>query len=69
MYEAEGHHVKLLSEHFDRIHTILLQYAGFLTLALSPPTTYAAFLPSLRDLVCKYHISGEVGGQRPHRIP
>lgn len=62
VFEAEGRHVKLLSEHFDRLHSLLLQFADFLQLALSPATAYAAFLPPLPDLVNRYHMAIEVEG-------
>ncbi|GJP77194.1 hypothetical protein CLOP_g7622 [Closterium sp. NIES-67] len=59
VFEAEGSHIKLLSEHLDRCHLILLQYAQFLTAALSPPTAYAAFMPTLHALSQRFHVPPE----------
>ncbi|CAI5989953.1 unnamed protein product, partial [Closterium sp. NIES-65] len=59
VFEAEGSHIKLLSEHFDRCHLIMLQYAQFLSAALSPPTSYAAFMPTLHTLSQRFHMPPE----------
>ena len=49
----------MVSEQFDRCHGILLQYVEFLSNAVTP-TAYAQLIPSLQDLVHKYHIEPEV---------
>jgi hypothetical protein len=49
----------MVSEQFDRCHGILLQYAEFLSSALTP-ATYVQLIPPLEDLIYKYHIEPEV---------
>lgn len=53
-------HIKMVSEQFDRCHGILLQYVDFLCSSISPSTAYAQLMPSLDDLVHKYHLDPEV---------
>ncbi|XP_073103404.1 THO complex subunit 2 isoform X2 [Elaeis guineensis] len=57
---AEAPHIKMVSEQFDRCHGTLLQYVEFLLSAVAPSTTYAQLIPSLDDLVHKYHLDPEV---------
>ncbi|KAL2653101.1 hypothetical protein R1flu_021229 [Riccia fluitans] len=57
---ANAPHIKMVSEQFDRCHGTLLQYVEFLTSAVSPVSAYAQLIPSLDDLVHKYHIEPEV---------
>ncbi|CAM0909455.1 unnamed protein product [Alopecurus aequalis] len=56
---ADATYIKMVSEQFDRCHGILLQYAEFLSSALTP-ATYVQLIPPLEDLVYKYHIEPEV---------
>ncbi|KAL6613932.1 hypothetical protein ACP70R_036202 [Stipagrostis hirtigluma subsp. patula] len=56
---ADATYIKMVSEQFDRCHGILLQYVEFLSSAVTP-ATYAQLIPSLEDLVHKYHIEPEV---------
>lgn len=57
---AEASYIKVVSEQFDRCHGTLLQYVEFLTSAVTPLTAYAQLIPSLEDLVQKFHIEPEV---------
>ncbi|KAL3684910.1 hypothetical protein R1sor_002932 [Riccia sorocarpa] len=57
---ANAPHIKMVSEQFDRCHGTLLQYVEFLTSAVSPVSAYAQLIPTLDDLVHKYHIEPEV---------
>lgn len=57
---ADAPHIKIVSEQFDRCHGALLQYVDFLSSALSPAVTYAQMVPTLDDLVHKYHLEAEV---------
>lgn len=57
---ADGSYVKMVSEQFDRCHGTLLQYVEFLSNALSPASTYAQLIPTLSDLIHKYHLEPEV---------
>ncbi|KAG8078866.1 hypothetical protein GUJ93_ZPchr0007g6205 [Zizania palustris] len=56
---ADATYIKMVSEHFDRCHGILLQYVEFLSSAVTP-TTYIQLIPSLEDLIHKYHIEPDV---------
>ncbi|MCO5571108.1 hypothetical protein L7F22_024840 [Adiantum nelumboides] len=58
--DADAPHIKMVSEQFDRCHGTLLQYVEFLTNAVTPATAYAQLIPSLDDLLHKYHIEPEV---------
>lgn len=57
---ADGPHIKMVSEQFDRCHGTLLQYVEFLYSAVTPATAYAQLIPSLDDLIHKYHLDPEV---------
>ncbi|ONK75341.1 uncharacterized protein A4U43_C03F15830 [Asparagus officinalis] len=57
---ADVPHIKMVSEQFDRCHGTLLQYVDFLGSSVSPSTAYAQLIPSLEDLVHKYHLDPEV---------
>ncbi|KAJ7559201.1 hypothetical protein O6H91_04G074300 [Diphasiastrum complanatum] len=57
---ADAPYIKMVSEQYDRCHGTLLQYVEFLMIAVSPVTAYAQLLPSLEDLIMKYHIEPEV---------
>ncbi|CAM6089899.1 unnamed protein product [Calypogeia fissa] len=57
---ADAPYIKLVSEQFDRCHGTLLQYVEFLNSSVSPVSAYAQLIPSLEDLVHKYHIEPEV---------
>jgi hypothetical protein len=57
---ANAPHIKMVSEQFDRCHGTLLQYVEFLNSSVSPVSAYAQLIPSLGDLVHKYHIEPEV---------
>lgn len=50
----------MVSEQFDRCHGTLLQYVEFLVSAITPLPAYAQLIPSLEDLVQKYHLEVEV---------
>ncbi|CAA6659375.1 unnamed protein product [Spirodela intermedia] len=56
---ADAPHIKMVSEQFDRCHGTLLQYVDFLSGAVTPGA-YAQMIPSLSDLVHKYHLDPEV---------
>ncbi|VAH83532.1 unnamed protein product [Triticum turgidum subsp. durum] len=56
---ADATYIKMVSEQFDRCHGILLQYAEFLSSAVTP-STYVQLVPPLEDLVYKYHIEPDV---------
>ncbi|XP_074582550.1 THO complex subunit 2 [Curcuma longa] len=56
---ADASYIKMVSEQFDRCHGTLLQYVDFLCNALAP-ATYAQLIPSLDELVQKYHLDPEV---------
>lgn len=58
--KAEASYIKVVSEQFDRCHGTLLQYVEFLLSAISPLPAYAQLIPSLEDLVQKYHLETEV---------
>ena len=51
----------MVSEQFDRCHGTLLQFVEFLCSAVTPASAYAQLIPSLDDLVHKYHLDPEVG--------
>ncbi|KAG0583882.1 hypothetical protein KC19_3G168800 [Ceratodon purpureus] len=57
---AEASYIKVVSEQFDRCHGTFLQYVEFLLSAISPLAAYAQLIPSLQDLVQKYHLEVEV---------
>ncbi|KAG0493290.1 hypothetical protein HPP92_004284 [Vanilla planifolia] len=57
---ADAPYIKMVSEQFDRCHGTLLQYVEFLLCAITPTSTYAQLVPSLNDLVHKYHLDPEV---------
>jgi THO complex subunit 2 len=57
---ANAPYIKMVSEQFDRCHGQLLQYVEFLTSAVSPVLAYAQLIPSLDDLIHKYHLEPEV---------
>ncbi|KAK9115903.1 hypothetical protein Sjap_014850 [Stephania japonica] len=57
---ADAPYIKMLSEQFDRCHGTLLQYVEFLYSAVTPAASYAQLIPSLGDLVHKYHLDPEV---------
>lgn len=57
---AEASYIKVVSEQFDRCHGTLLQYVEFLLSAITPLPAYAQLIPSLEDLVQKYHLEAEV---------
>ncbi|KAL8142098.1 hypothetical protein V2J09_015130 [Rumex salicifolius] len=57
---ADAPYIKMVSEQYDRCHGILLQYVEFLCSAVNPATAYAQLIPSLDDLVQKYHLEPEV---------
>ncbi|XP_024388621.1 THO complex subunit 2 isoform X2 [Physcomitrium patens] len=57
---AEASYIKVVSEQFDRCHGTLLQYVEFLLSAVTPLYAYAQLIPSLEDLVQKYHLEAEV---------
>ncbi|CAN8291333.1 unnamed protein product [Cochlearia groenlandica] len=57
---ADAPYIKMVTEQFDRCHGILLQYVDFLSSAVSPATAYARLVPSLDELVHKYHLEPEV---------
>lgn len=57
---ADAPYIKMVSEQYDRCHGILLQYVEFLCSAVNPTTAYAQLIPSLDDLVHKYHLEPEV---------
>ncbi|XP_031492162.1 THO complex subunit 2 isoform X2 [Nymphaea colorata] len=57
---ADAQYIKMLSEQFDRCHGSLLQYVEFLSSAVTPSTAYAQLIPTLDDLVHKYHLDPEV---------
>lgn len=57
---ANAPYIKMVSEQFDRCHGTLLQYVEFLNGSVSPVSAYAQLIPSLEDLVHKYHIEPEV---------
>ena len=57
---AEASYIKVVSEQFDRCHGTFLQYVEFLLSAISPLPAYAQLIPSLQDLVQKYHLEVEV---------
>ncbi|KAK3166323.1 hypothetical protein QOZ80_1AG0044350 [Eleusine coracana subsp. coracana] len=56
---ADATYIKMVSEQFDRCHGILLQYVEFLSSTITP-NSYAQLIPTLQDLVHKYHIEPEV---------
>ncbi|KAJ3678301.1 hypothetical protein LUZ60_002104 [Juncus effusus] len=56
----EAPYIKMVSEQFDRAHGMLLQYVDFLSSAVSPVSSYSQLVPSLHDLVQKYHLEPEV---------
>ncbi|XP_042385261.1 THO complex subunit 2-like isoform X1 [Zingiber officinale] len=56
---ADASYIKMVSEQFDRCHGTLLQYVDFLCNALAP-AAYAQLIPSLDELVQKYHLDPEV---------
>lgn len=56
---ADASYIKMVSEQFDRCHGTLLQYVDFLCNALAP-AAYAQLVPSLDELVQKYHLDPEV---------
>ncbi|KQK15793.1 THO complex subunit 2 isoform X2 [Brachypodium distachyon] len=56
---ADATYIKMVSEQFDRCHGILLQYAEFLSSAVTP-AIYIQLIPPLEDLVYKYHIEPDV---------
>ncbi|KAG8054210.1 hypothetical protein GUJ93_ZPchr0001g32724 [Zizania palustris] len=56
---ADATYIKMVSEHFDRCHGILLQYVEFLSSAVAP-TSYVQLIPPLEDLIHKYHIEPDV---------
>ncbi|XP_078167250.1 THO2 isoform X2 [Carex rostrata] len=58
--KADAPYIKMVSEQFDRCHGTLLQYVDFLSSAISPVMAYAQFIPSLNELVHKYHLEPEV---------
>ncbi|KAJ6816641.1 THO complex subunit 2 [Iris pallida] len=58
--KADAPYIKMVSEQYDRCHGTLLQYVEFLSSAISPSTKYAQLIPSLDDLVHKYHLDPEV---------
>ncbi|KAJ4960752.1 hypothetical protein NE237_020662 [Protea cynaroides] len=57
---ADAPYIKMVSEQFDRCHGTLLQYVEFLCSAITPGINYAQLIPSLDDLVHKYHLEPEV---------
>jgi len=57
---AEASYIKVVSEQFDRCHGTFLQYVEFLLSAVTPVPAYAQLIPSLEDLVQKYHLEAEV---------
>lgn len=57
---ADAPYIKMVSEQFDRCHGTLLQYVEFLSSAVTPSTLYAQLIPSLDELLHKYHIEPEV---------
>ncbi|XP_043721403.1 THO complex subunit 2 [Telopea speciosissima] len=57
---ADAPYIKMVSEQFDRCHGTLLQYVEFLYSAITPAINYAQLIPSLDDLVHKYHLEPEV---------
>ncbi|PON53679.1 THO complex [Trema orientale] len=57
---ADAPYIKMVSEQFDRCHGTLLQYVDFLCSSVTPASTYAQLIPSLDDLVHKYHLDPEV---------
>ena len=57
---AEASYIKVVSEQFDRCHGTLLQYVEFLSSAVTPLSAYGQLIPSLEDLVQKYHLEPEV---------
>lgn len=57
---ADVPYIKMVSEQFDRCQGTLLQYVDFLCSAISPSSAYAQLLPSLDDLIHKYHLDPEV---------
>eukprot|EP00850_Spirogloea_muscicola_P022111 SM000277S10346 [mRNA] locus=s277:6832:17596:- [translate_table: standard] len=73
---SDAPHIKMVSEQYDRCHSILLQYLEFLVTYVTPPAAYAQLVPSLADLLHKYHLEPEVAMTvyrpvlrqlRPHR--
>ncbi|KAM5566947.1 THO complex subunit 2 [Rosa sericea] len=58
--DADAPYIKMVSEQFDRCHGVLLQYVEFLCSAMPSASTYAQLIPSLDDLVHKYHLDPEV---------
>lgn len=50
----------MVSEQFDRCHGTLLQYVEFLCSAVTPASSYALLIPTLDELVHKYHLDPEV---------
>ncbi|KAM1011881.1 hypothetical protein ACFX2C_047172 [Malus domestica] len=58
--EANAPYIKMVSEQFDRCHGTLLQFVEFLCSAVTPASAYAQLIPSLDDLVHKYHLDPEV---------
>ena len=50
----------MVSEQFDRCHGTLLQYVEFLTNAVTPASAYAQLVPTLDEMLHKYHIEPEV---------
>ncbi|CAO2828526.1 unnamed protein product [Amaranthus hypochondriacus] len=57
---ADAPYIKMVCEQFDRCHGVLLQYVEFLCSAVNPATAYAQLVPSLDDLVHRYHLEPEV---------
>jgi THO complex subunit 2 len=57
---ADAPYIKMVSEQFDRCHGTLLQYVEFLTSAVTPAIAYAQLVPTLDEMLHKYHIEPEV---------
>ncbi|XP_042502720.1 THO complex subunit 2-like isoform X2 [Macadamia integrifolia] len=57
---ADAPYIKMVSEQFDRCHGTLLQYVEFLYSAITPAINYGQLVPSLDDIVHKYHLEPEV---------
>lgn len=58
--KADAPYIKMVSEQFDSCHGTLLQYVEFLCSSVTPASAYAQLIPSLDDLVHRYHLDPEV---------
>ncbi|XP_073059510.1 THO complex subunit 2 [Primulina eburnea] len=58
--KADVPYIKMVCEQFDRCHGTLLQYVEFLCCAVTPASSYALLIPTLDELVHKYHLDPEV---------